>query len=52
MSFHPDSDDAGRRAEKAGRVRGVDPSFESALSRAELATQTARQSGGNKVIQR
>lgn len=33
-------------------LRGVDPTFESALSRAAIATETARKSGGNKVIQR
>lgn len=33
-------------------LRGADASLESALSRAGIATETARKSGGNKVIQR
>lgn len=33
-------------------LRGVDPTYESALSRASIATETARKSGGNRVIQR
>ena len=33
-------------------LRGLDPTFESALSRAAIAAETARKSGGNKVIQR
>jgi diguanylate cyclase (GGDEF)-like protein len=33
-------------------LRGVDPTLESAMTRAENATEAARKSGGNRVIQR